>query len=148
MTKNFVCIVCPNGCALDVETDGSTLVSVKGNGCPKGKSYAEEEMLSPKRTVTSSVLVTGGVLPLASVRLTEPVPKERIPEVMAVIRKIRLEAPVHRGQVLVERMLGYESDLIVTRDVPSHPSRSGGRTGVRTRISDSGSPVPPYVPRP
>jgi len=57
------------------------------------------------------------VLPLASVRLTSPIPKGKMAEVMAEIKKISVDAPVSIGQVVVKNILGLESDLIITKNI-------------------------------
>ena len=102
MRKMITCIICPNGCLLsaDVSEPGTDAPvtgtenprsidsTVTGTGCPRGEAYFIQEITDPRRTLTSSVLVTGGELPLCSVRLTEPVPIARIPDVMKEIRKM------------------------------------------------------------
>ena len=115
MTRDFTCIVCPNGCEITVEYEGKNVLSVTGNLCKRGEAYVKQELTDPRRTIASSVAVEGGVLPLASVRLTAPVPKEKIFDVMEEIKKIRLQAPVEAGTVLVSDILGLGSDLIVTK---------------------------------
>ena len=117
MKRNMTCIVCPNGCELEVEIENGKFVSVSGNLCPRGAQYAAQEVEAPKRTIASSVTVKNGTLPLVSVRLNRPVPKEKIFDVMAEIRKISLEAPVHAGTVVIEDVLGLGSDVIVTKNV-------------------------------
>ena len=69
------------------------------------------------RNIATSVLVKGGELPLVSVRLTDPIPKERIFDAMAEIRRCRLTAPVMTGDVVIKGILGYDSDVIVTKEV-------------------------------
>ena len=76
-----------------------------------------QELIAPMRNIATSVLVTGGELPLASVRLTKPIPKDRIFDVMAEIRKVHLNAPVIEGEVVIANVLGLESDVILTRSV-------------------------------
>lgn len=117
MTKTYTCIICPNGCEIAAEYEGAQLLSCSGNLCPRGKEYVRQELHDPRRTISSSVLVLGGVLPLASVRLTKPVPRDRIFDVMEEIRRIRLNAPVRAGEVLISDILGLGSDLITTRNV-------------------------------
>jgi len=109
MTKTITCILCPNGCEMTVEyADASPILrAVRGNRCPKGSEYAEKELTAPVRTISSSVFVQNGSLPLCSVRLTKPVPKEKIPEIMAEIRTVRLTAPVHIGQIIIPHILGF-----------------------------------------
>ena len=63
MERQFVCIECPRGCALTVTMDGKT-VNVTGNFCPRGKKYAEAEVTSPRRVVTSSVRGAFGMIPV------------------------------------------------------------------------------------
>ena len=82
MNRTMTCILCPNGCEMNLEYEEKELISVSGNRCPKGAGYAEQEIKNPMRSIASSVLVEGGDLPLCSVRLSAPIPRERIPEVM------------------------------------------------------------------
>ncbi len=115
--RTFTCIICPNGCDIAVEYDDEGYFRCEGNLCPKGEKYVLNELTAPQRTISSSVVVDGGELPLASVRLNGPVPKDRIFDVMKEIRAIRLKAPVKAGTVLIKNILGFDSDLIVTRNV-------------------------------
>ena len=73
--------------------------------------------ISPGRALTSSVLVTGGEIPLCSVRLTESIPIARIPEVMKEIRNLKVEAPLESGTVLIRDVLGLGSDVIATKTI-------------------------------
>lgn len=117
MNKTFTCIICPNGCEIQAEFEGKALLSVSGNLCPKGAVYVEQEISNPVRNIASSVLVEHGRHPLCSVRLSAPVPKERIMDVMAEIRKITLLAPVHMGDVIISDVLGLGCNVIATRNV-------------------------------
>ncbi|MBR1408545.1 MAG: DUF1667 domain-containing protein [Clostridia bacterium] len=117
MKRTFTCIVCPNGCEIDAEYEGTNVLSVTGNLCPKGKTYVTQELVDPRRTIATSVRVTGGALPLASVRLTAAVPKARIFDVMREINQKTLDAPVHIGDVVISDILGLGSDVIVTKNV-------------------------------
>ena len=64
MNRTMTCILCPNGCEMTIEYKEKELLSVCGNRCPKGASYAEQEIKNPMRNIASSVLVKGGDLPL------------------------------------------------------------------------------------
>lgn len=118
MIKEFTCIICPNGCEIEAELreDGS-IAEVRGAACPRGTAYVEQELTAPMRTIASSVKVKNGELPLTSVRINRPVPKDRIFDVMNEIRKVTLEAPVYSGQLVVIDLLGLGADLIVTKSV-------------------------------
>ncbi|MGI6006156.1 MAG: DUF1667 domain-containing protein [Ruminococcus sp.] len=117
MNKTFTCILCPNGCEICTSFNDDEILSVTGNKCSKGAAYVEQEIKNPLRNIASSVLVEDGDMPLCSVRLSAPVPKRRIPEVMAEIRKISVTAPVKTGDILLADVLGLGSDVIATRNV-------------------------------
>ena len=117
MKRTFTCIVCPNGCEMEAEYEGTSVLSVTGNLCPKGKAYVTQELVDTRRTIASSVRVTGGILPLTSVRITNAIPKDRIFDVMAEINKQTLTAPVHIGDVVIHNVLGLGSDVIVTKHI-------------------------------
>ena len=70
MTRSFTCIICPNGCEITAEYEGDTVYAVRGATCPKGDAYVRQELTDPQRNIATSVLVEGGELPLASVRLS------------------------------------------------------------------------------
>ena len=116
MLREYTCIVCPNGCALTV-SDGENALTVTGALCPRGRDYAIAETENPCRNIASSVRVTGGELPLASVRLTAPIPRARIMDAMAQIRRVRLAAPVRVGQVAIRNLLGLGVDVVATKGV-------------------------------
>jgi len=117
MKRTFTCIVCPNGCEIEAEYEGTQVLSVTGNLCPKGKTYVTQELVDPRRTIATSVRVLGGSLPLTSVRLTNAIPKDRIFDAMAEINRQTLTAPVHIGQVVVKNLLNLNTDVIVTKNV-------------------------------
>ncbi|MBQ7699156.1 MAG: DUF1667 domain-containing protein [Clostridia bacterium] len=115
-TYEITCIQCPLGCALTVSVDGEA-VTVTGNTCPRGAEYGKKEVLHPSRTVTSTVAVTDGVLPRLSVKTKTDIPKEKIFDVMEVIRKTTVEAPVKIGDVIIENVCGTGADVIATKTV-------------------------------
>lgn len=130
MLKELTCIICPNGCGITVDLEGEEgrgkIRAIEGALCPQGRTYAEQELTDPQRNIATSVLVKGGVLPLASVRLTSPIPKGRIFDAVNAIKGCKLTAPVQAGQILIHNLLGYHTDVIVTKSVPS---AEGARTG-------------------
>lgn len=117
MLREFTCIVCPNGCEITAKLDKDKILSIAGAGCKRGTAYVEQELTCPKRTISSSVIVKNGELPLVSVRLNAAVPKEKIMDVMEEIKKVRLEAPVQIGDCVIENVLGLGSDVIATKHV-------------------------------
>ena len=121
-TREFTCVVCPNGCTIVVNVDNDenpVVTKVQGNICPRGEAWARQEVENPMRTIASSVPVQGGDFPLASVRTNRPIPLAGIGEVMKEIRQVTLEAPVEIGQTVLSRPAGYDTEVIVTRRVLS-----------------------------
>lgn len=120
MKGEFICVVCPNGCPIDAEFTEQkphTLLKFNGHRCPKGASWIRQEIENPVRTFSTNVLVRNGAFLLASVRTTKPVPLDLIAPVLKEIRKIRVEAPLHIGDVLLSNPVGTDTEIIVTRNV-------------------------------
>lgn len=120
MLREFTCIICPNGCEIEAETEGGSITSITGAKCPRGEAYVKQEVADPQRTISTSVAVRGGVLPLASVRLTAPIPKARLFDAMDEIKKISVEAPVKAGTVILKDILGFNSDVVITKSIDRH----------------------------
>ncbi len=76
-----------------------------------------QELLNPMRTIQSSVLVIDGVLPLASVKTSALIPKDKIFEVMKLVKSIRLAAPVEAGFIAKKNVLDLDVDIVVTKTV-------------------------------
>lgn len=119
MKKEMICILCPNGCNLAVFFDEKNPNGFKVENalCPKGKEYAHNEIFSPRRTVTSSVLIEGGELPLVSVKTDKPIPKDKIFDVMKEIKKLRVSAPIRSGEIILRNVAGTEANLVATKTV-------------------------------
>ncbi len=115
--RQLTCINCPMGCQLEVTLEGTKVVSVTGNTCPRGDIYARKEVVHPTRIVTSTVRVDGGALPVASVKTKSDIPKDKIFDVMEAIDLLRVKAPVHIGDVLKENIANTGVELVATRNV-------------------------------
>ena len=113
----LTCVLCPVGCELEVRQDEAGEIDVQGNQCDKGVPFAVEEILHPKRNLATSVPVRGTAAKMVSVRLSGPVPREKLFPILAEIARLRPEAPVRRGQVLIADFLGTGADVIATRTV-------------------------------
>lgn len=113
---NLTCIRCPMGCQLLVTVEGGE-VTVTGNTCPRGADYGRQEVISPVRTVTSTVRVTGGQLPVVSVKTAGDVPKDKVDDVMRDIRSASVSAPVKIGDVIVRNAGGTGIDVLATKTV-------------------------------
>ena len=115
--KLITCINCPVGCRMTVTlSEEGTFLSVTGNTCPRGASYARQECTSPERMITAVVPVRDSVIPL-SVKTSRPVPKDMIFAVMDELKQLHLEKPISSGQVIVSDILGTGADILATRSL-------------------------------
>lgn len=113
--KEMTCIICPNGCKLEVTYEDT--ITVKNALCPKGVEYAQNELINPRRNLTSTVKVVDGVLPLVSVRSNKPVAKDKMVDIVGLLKRIEIKAPVEFHQIIYKDILGTGADIIATRQV-------------------------------
>lgn len=113
----LTCIRCPLGCQVQVEMENHTVIKITGNTCPKGESYARREVTSPTRTVTTTVKVKNGVIPMVSVKTKEEVPKDKIFDCISALKNVTVEAPVHIGDVILRSIAGTGVDMVATKEV-------------------------------
>ena len=116
-TKDLTCINCPMGCRITVKMSGGEVISVEGNTCKRGEVYARTEVVSPVRTVTTTMKVTGGSVDRVSCKTKTPVPKDKIFDVMAEIGSASCTAPVKIGDVLIKDCAGTGVPVVATKDV-------------------------------
>ena len=112
MERKLTCIICPLGCELTVQTEDKKVLDVKGNTCPRGKVYAENECTNPQRTITSTVKCNDGSL--VSVKTDKPIPKEKMTECMQIINSAVATLPVSIGDVIIEDVFG--SNIVATQN--------------------------------
>ncbi len=111
MKKRLTCIECPVGCEVEVTLEQGKVVEITGNSCPRGKVYAESEVVCPKRVVTSTIRAENGeIIP---VKTDRPVRKHAIFEVMEKINGTVCKTPVAIGDILVKNICD-DANLIVT----------------------------------
>lgn len=113
MTKNLTCIICPLGCDLKIEAEGKNIISISGNTCPRGKTYAETEFTNPMRTVTTTVKCeNGAVIP---VKTSCPVPKDKVFEIMTIVNNFTAPLPIRIGDVIIKDVFG--SDIVAAGNI-------------------------------
>ncbi|MGP3779421.1 DUF1667 domain-containing protein [Halanaerobium saccharolyticum] len=118
-TKTLTCVACPKGCEVTVEYEGDEIIEIKGNACPQGQSYAEEEIVAPTRILPTTIKVKNGALALCPVKTTKQIPLENMFEAMEIIGNKVIEAPISMGDVLIENILDTGADIVATRDMPA-----------------------------
>lgn len=117
--KEMICILCPLGCKMQAEekTGEPGELSVRGQQCKLGKKYAYEEYYDPQRTLTSTVVVHGGVIPRLPVKTDRPIPKDLVREAVRVIAGAEVDAPVAIGAIIIRNLLGTGANVVATRSL-------------------------------
>lgn len=111
---NLTCIGCPLGCAITVIKDRDDIKEITGYTCKRGLEYARTEVLSPVRTVTSTVRVKGGAGPVVAVKTASPIPKGKIGDCMKVIYGLEIKAPVAIGDIVCDNIAGTDVNLVAS----------------------------------
>jgi len=114
ITVTLPCINCPAGCILEATVRDHEVISVSGNTCERGETYARNEVSAPVRIVTSNVFVAGGAKPVISVKTSEPIPKGKIFEVVEALKDLVVTAPVEIGEVIIPNVADTGIDLVAT----------------------------------
>ena len=109
--KEYICIVCPNGCHLKYDEINNTC---EGNKCPRGKEYAFNEFHHPRRSVCSSVKTTIEEFPVISVRTNREIDKNLIPELLEVLKKVVINERLEINSVVIKNVLNTGVDIITT----------------------------------
>ncbi len=112
----MVCIVCPNSCRMTVERTDEK-VTVVGNKCKRGESFAVNELTNPMRSVTTCVKTTVVGYPVVSVKTDGEIPKSKIFEFMSLCDGIVIDKPLPIGSVLVDDLFGTGVKLVTTTEM-------------------------------
>jgi len=108
MEVSKICIVCPRGCHLKIITDEENkFLSVSGNLCQRGESYAFEEVNHPSRVITTTVKIIGGELNRVPIKTCKTIPLNFVSDFITHAKNITLDAPVSIGDILI-----VEGDLL------------------------------------
>ncbi|MBW1881330.1 MAG: DUF1667 domain-containing protein [Deltaproteobacteria bacterium] len=117
-TTTITCINCPVGCPLQLLHEGDELIEVEGFDCKRGKKYGRQEFVDPRRTFSTTIWIEGARWARVPVKLTAPVPKDRIMEAARAVHTLRVRAPVQMGDVLLRDLIGEEGvDVVITRSM-------------------------------
>ena len=119
MTKReLICITCPLGCRLCAEWSGDfENLTITGNRCPRGASYAERELRNPARIVTAVVRSTSAQQPWIPVRTDRELPKRLIDRLLNTLYQIRVEIPVRRGDILIKNFEDSNVNVIFSSTI-------------------------------
>ena len=106
---NLTCIMCPMGCSIQISKGAKGELVVTGNNCIRGEQFAKEEIVAPKRVVTSLLKTNKGVVPVKTT-------KKYIAKTIQEIEKLKIDN-VKFHQVVIKNIFNSGADVIVTGKV-------------------------------
>lgn len=112
--REFICIVCPNGCRLRVSDDGAL---VEGATCQRGVAYGRKETVRPTRVVTSTVRIQGALHPRLPVKTDRDIDKTLVRSAVALLNRVEVRHPVRCGDVIVSNVCDTGANFVATRDL-------------------------------
>lgn len=114
--QQFTCIICPQGCQLKAKK-GENGYEMAGFKCGRGKEYGLNEATDPRRTLTATVSLSGGIIKRLPVKSSQTLPKKLIFSAKTILEKIIVKAPIDMGEIVVKNILDTGIDIIATRDI-------------------------------
>jgi CxxC motif-containing protein len=114
--KKVVCIICPNGCLLEIDKQDGEFI-VMGNMCQRGREFGINEIINPKRSICSTVRTSYKSIPRLPVRTDGEIPFNLVFNTMKEINEINLDHPVHSGEIIIENILETGVNIIATSDM-------------------------------
>ena len=117
--QKITCIQCPLGCQITVIKKDKEL-KISGFECKKGEEYAKNEVIDPKRIVTTTVFIENGIYPMLPVRSDKEIPKNLIRKSVVELAKINVIAPVKTGDIIYKNILDTGVNIIASRDMDIH----------------------------
>ena len=116
--QQYTCIGCPIGCPLQLVHEGGEIKEISGYECNRGAKYAKQEFTDPRRELSTTVQITGAHWKRLPVKVTGPVAKDRVMEAARKIHRLKVEAPINLGQVLIKDFMGDKGiDVIACRSM-------------------------------
>ncbi|MBF0278105.1 MAG: DUF1667 domain-containing protein [SAR324 cluster bacterium] len=110
--EQYTCTNCPMGCPLQLTHEGENILEVFDYQCNRGLKYAKQEFSDPRRSLSTTVAISHARWARLPVKVSAPIPKDRVIEAAREIHQLQIESPVKRGQVLMSNFLG-EKDIEV-----------------------------------
>jgi len=112
-TKQYTCIGCPIGCPLQLEHNGGEIKEISGHECNRGAKYARQEFIDPRRSLSTTIAISGAMWTRLPVKVTGPIMKDRVKEAVRKIHQLSVEAPLKSGKVLIEDFMGEKGIHVV-----------------------------------
>ena len=115
MKTQLICIACPIGCHLEIDTDND--YAVTGNQCKRGAIYGKKELTNPTRIITSTVIIKNAIHNRLPVKTDGEIPKNMIFDVMKQLNNISVSSPVKMGQVIIENVCETGINIVASRSL-------------------------------
>ncbi|MFO7666939.1 MAG: DUF1667 domain-containing protein, partial [Desulfobacterales bacterium] len=116
--KKYICIGCPVGCPLQLEHEKDQIKEVTGNECNRGAKYARQEFTDPRRSISTTISISGALRQRLPVKVSGAIHKDQILEAARKIHELKVVAPVEIGQVIIEDFLGEKGiDVVACRSM-------------------------------
>jgi len=112
MKKELTCIVCPVGCQLSVIYEKNKIKAIEGNLCLKGKSFAENETICPKRILTTTIPIKSRVFNRLPVRSDKPIPKKIMKRAINIVKNYTVSIPIKAGDILIKNISDDGANII------------------------------------
>jgi CxxC motif-containing protein len=126
MERKFICIRCPKGCEITTTLDDKgNILKIEGNSCKLGIEHVKAELSDPRRTLTTTVRVEDGIHPVVPVWTEKPVPEGQVMNIVKVLSRSSVKAPVAINQIIIENVLGTGINVITSRAIPERHKEGG-----------------------
>ena len=114
--REVLCTRCPKGCRLNLRIEDDDII-VRGYECRLGEEYGKQEAENPKRVVPTTVKIRDARWPRLPVRTDDSIPIDKIDDVMEEVTGLVLDAPVKKGEIIIEDVAGTSVSIIAERDM-------------------------------
>jgi len=112
---------------VDVVLHNGAIESLEGAACRRGRESCIQEVLDPRRMLSTTVRLRHADRPLLPVRTCVPIPRDRIPQAMGQLREIAVEAPVRMGDVVFRDLAGTGIDVVAAESAPRQDDEGSDR---------------------
>ena len=112
MRIEHICTICPIGCHLVYENS-----EITGNKCIRGYTFMMNEIVAPKRNISSTVKIVSKYHKRLPVKTDSPILRELLVKAVDELSVIQVSAPVKIGDIIYRNVLGTDTNFIATRSI-------------------------------
>ena len=114
--RTITCICCPLGCTIKL-TEKNGKITLTGEQCKQGKTYAIQEITDPQRILTTTIKIQGGTRHMLPVRSKKELPKHKIKKCIKHLSTLTVKAPIYCGDIICQNILDTNVDIIASRNM-------------------------------